>query len=427
MPNAAGLTGTAYLCANTIGVYNTGGKFTLYQPIILNRKFTAEYIFTGQELLSFPSAIITSASGTIIDLVPLEDAGEGIEVMKGLLCPGFVNAHCHLELSHLKGIIPENTGLVEFVQLVMSKRAADAELKVGAMQQALNELYQSGTVLVGDICNTTDTLAIKKESLLRWHNFIEVSGFTDTAAASRMKAVNAVRDQFLLQNNHWPVTVCPHAPYSVSNALFQLLNHQSANQVITIHNQECAAENELYQAGTGKFRELYRNFAINDSAFQPTGTSSFQSWLPFFNQQQTMIAVHNTFINGKDLSFAAQQGIQPNLWHCLCVNANRYIEQAFPPLELLLLHTDNIVVGTDSYASNHQLNILEELKTIQRYAGNSVSLPMMLKWATYNGALALQQAATLGSFSKGKMPGIVLVEHLDGVKLSPLSVATRIL
>ena len=96
----------------------------------------------------------------------------------------------------------------------------------------------------------------------------------------------------------------------------------------------------------------------------------------------------------------------------VCPNANQYIEQTMPPIELLRSQHANSIIGTDSYASNWSLNIVDELKTIQQHHP-SIPLAEMLQWATINGANALQMSDTLGSFEKGKKPGVVLIEGVD--------------
>src|SRR5205085_358756 len=113
------------------------------------------------------------------------------------------------------------------------------------------EMYQSGIVAVGDICNTTDSLAVKAHSKLLWHNFIEVSGFTDALAVKRLENVKALYKRFQAITGSQKTTFSPHAPYSVSKTLFQLLNNETAGHLITIHNQECASENDLYRYKTG--------------------------------------------------------------------------------------------------------------------------------------------------------------------------------
>lgn len=406
-----------------------GGKFTIYQPIILYRKFSADHIFTGHEILPSPAVLITDSSGAIIEIVDRKDAGDGIEIFSGLLTPGFTNAHCHLELSHLKGIIPEKTGLVEFVQQVMHKRASSNEIKMDAMIKAEAEMYNAGMVAVGDICNTPDSIPVKQQSKLLWHNFIEVSGFVEAVAQKKLADIKMIYEQFQTPNTAQKTTFSPHAPYSVSKRLFHLLNDETAGQIITIHNQECAAENDLYQRKSGGFLDLYKNFDIDISAFEPTRNSSFQSWLPYFTNHQSIISVHNTFTGKEDLAFSKNQSqnISNQIYYCLCFNANKYIEEKIPPIDLLIKNNCDIIIGTDSYASNRQLNILEEIKTIQRETGYAIPLQQLLQWATINGAKALQLDSIIGSFEKGKTPGIVLIEKLNNLQTTLQSCASRIL
>jgi len=401
----------------------------------LYRKFTADHIFTGYEVVHCNFVLITTTEGVVVDIVDKKDAGDDIETFNGLLTPGFINAHCHLELSHLKGVIPNGTGLVQFVQQVMSKRASFDEAKFDAMRTAEQEMYTTGVVAVGDICNTADSIPIKQKSKLHWHNFIEVSGFVDAGAQKRLADIKKVYEDFYI-NNQRKTSLSPHAPYSVSKALFKQLNNETANQLITIHNQECGAENDLYQHKTGGFLDLYKNFGIDISRFQPTGKTSLQSWLPYFNNNQSIISVHNTFTNHADIDFYNERSkvnssalSTPNaeLFFCLCINANKYIEQKLPPIDLLRKNNCPIIIGTDSYASNRQLNIFEEIKTIQQETSFSIPLPEILQWATINGARALQMDNTLGSFEKDKKPGVVLIDGMNDLNITVRSSAKRIL
>ena len=397
------------------------------------RKFRADNIFNGYEILPGNFVLITSEEGVVADITDSADAGDDVEIFEGLLCPGFINAHCHLELSHLKDVIAAGTGLVQFIQQVMSNRALFEEAKITAMKAAELEMYNNGIVAVGDICNTADSISIKQQSKLYWHNFIEVSGFVDAVAAKRLADIKKVQEIFY-SNNLVPATLSPHAPYSVSKSLFNQLNIQTAYQLITIHNQECAAENDLYLNKNGSFLSLYKNFGIDISSFEPGGKTSLQSWLPYFNKNQSIISVHNTFTSQADIDFYTEQAKANNqvtsntsLFSCLCVNANKYIEQKMPPIELLRKNNSNIIIGTDSYASNWQLNIWEEIKTIQSETFNTIPLAEILQWATINGARALQMDNTLGSFEKDKKPGVVLIEGLNDLAVTQHSSAKRIL
>ena len=129
--------------------------------------------------------------------------------------------------------------------------------------------------------------------------------------------------------------------------------------------------------------------------------------------------MHDTFTKQADIDFLNRvlklrtPGSQPQTFFCLCVNANQYIEDALPPIELFRRNNCTIVLGTDSLASNWSLSILDEIKTIRK---NLPKIPLeeILGWATINGAKALGMANALGSFEKGKRPGAVLLaENLD--------------
>ena len=395
------------------------------------RKFRGDNIFTGNKIIDNSFVLITSAEGVIEAIVKEDNAGDGIEQLDGLICPGFINAHCHVELSNLKDSIPTGTGLVQFVQQVMAKRFLGEDDKLTAMQQAVEEMEACGIVAVGDICNTLDALEVKKQSNMHWHNFIELSGFVDSAATQRLEAAKNIAA--IYAKAYKKTTLSPHAPYSVSNALFKQLNSETANQLISIHNQECAAENDLYLNKTGGFLDLYKNFGIDISSFKPSGKSSLQSWLPYFNKQQSIIAVHNTMTSLDDLNFLKKyvaeesDSSQLAIYFCLCINANKYIEQKVPPIDFLRANNCNIVLGTDSYASNWQLNILEEIKAIQQATSFTIAMEEILQWATINGARALQMENELGSFEKGKKPGVVLITNLDKMNTTSTSKASRIL
>ena len=146
---------------------------------------------------------------------------------------------------------------------------------------------------------------------------------------------------------------------------------------------------------------------IDNTHHQPTKSSSLRSYLNKLEKAANVILVHNTFTKQEDIAYA---NTRPSTFFCLCINANQYIENALPPIELLRSNHCTIVLGTDSLASNWSLNIMDEIKTIQKHFP-FLLLEELLKWATINGARALQMDKELGSFEKGKKPGIVLVDE----------------
>ena len=374
------------------------------------QKFQATQIFTGTELLQDQLVLITKQDGTVEGIVGLEDAGDDIQSFEGILTPGFINAHCHLELSHMKGMIPTETGLNEFVKQIVSMRKVEEGLIQDAIAHAEQEMIANGIVAVGDISNTTDTLAQKAKNNLAYYNFVEIYDLDPLRAPEKITAGLAVQKQFA--DAGLLASLIPHAPYSVTFALWKLLTAHFGSHTITMHNQETPAENEFFENKTGDFLNMYKRVNVALDFFHATGLSSLQSVLPFFKKATTSILVHNSFTTAEDIKAVEKE--MPNTFWCLCPNANQYIEKTMPPIELLQNNQANIIIGTDSLASNWSLNILDELKTIQKH-NPSISLAEMLIWATINGAHALQMDKTLGSFELGKKPGVVLIEGLSNI------------
>ncbi|HTH31907.1 MAG TPA: amidohydrolase family protein [Lacibacter sp.] len=379
------------------------------------RKLKAQQLFDGYRFRKEEDVLVVDEQGNVIDIVPHADAGDEVEELKGILSPGLINCHCHLELSHLKNVIPPHTGLIDFLCSVVTKRGYEAEVIAAAIAEAEQEMYNNGTVAVGDIGNTTDTALIKSKSKIHWQNFVEVLGFYDSKAdetIAHYKSVAAALNYHLTtQNSELRTVLVPHAPYSVSAKTFQLINEATAGQIISIHNQENAAEDELYKTGGGDFLKLFSIFGMTTSPFPVTGQSSIRSYLPFFNNGQTIFLVHNTFMPEEDIGwaneYAEMNGLK--LVYCLCPNANLYIENKTPPIDLFQKHSCDLVLGTDSYSSNWQLSIVKEVQALLQHT--SASIEQVLQMATINGAKALQWDNELGSFEKGKQPGVVLLAN----------------
>lgn len=383
------------------------------------QKFQADQIFTGKKLLEgnpkcgsmnegFTPILVVNEDGTIEDIINKEDAGEDIQIVQGTLTPGFINAHCHLELSHMKGMIPAHTGLQEFVKQIVALRKVEDYVIADAIEKAEDEMLANGIVAVGDICNTLDTLDQKIKHKLTYYSFVELYDLDPTRSHDKIIAGIAIQNKF--QENCIRASLVPHAPYSVSFNLWKLLAEHFESHTISLHNQETKDENDFFQTKTGSFLGMYERTKVSLDFFEATCLSSLQSVLPYFKKAHRSILVHNSFTSVEDIQ--AVQKEMPNSFWCICANANQYIEQTMPPIELLRSQKATIVIGTDSYASNWSLNVLDEIKTIQQHNPH-IPLEEILGWATLNGASALQMDKQLGSFEKGKKPGVVLIEGLS--------------
>lgn len=391
------------------------------------QKFQATQLFTGTELLGPEKVLITDEKGTIETILDEKEAGENIQQLNGVLSPGFINCHCHLELSHLHDRIPEKTGLVDFVfKIVNERHFPEAEI-LDAISIAEEEMLTNGIVAVGDICNNTLTVSQKAKQKLAYYNFIELTGWLPSVSQMRFERSLAVYQSFEeIKNEKLKIKngLSPHAPYSVSNELWELITPYFAGNTVTIHNQETAFEDTLFTQKEGDFMRMYRLMNMDTDFFTPTGKSSLQSYFPKMASAAKQILVHNTFTSEEDVLFVHRQSSDVS-W-CVCINANQYIEQALPPIDLFRKHQGRLVVGTDSLASNWSLSVLDELKTITRHFPH-IPLAELLQWSTRNGAQALQMDDRLGSFEKGKQPGVVLLSQIENGKLTASSMVGRLL
>lgn len=381
---------------------------TPIQHFPLLKYLSADQIHDGRQWLPAGTVIETGTEGLIQAVhTPGNIAADQIQHFDGLLCPGFVNVHCHTELSHMKGLIPEGNKLVPFLQAVMTGRNGfSTTQKETAITAALEEMHRNGIVAVGDIANGTDTLPFRPGSDLHIHTFVESIGFTATRAADRFAYAREVYEQFAAQgSDRLRQSIVPHAPYSVSQAMFALIDQAPGdNALLSIHNEETEAENELYREKKGAMFDLYQTLGIDAGFFTPSGKTSLQTYLPQLPHRNPVILVHNTFMEESDISFLKRSG--KDYYLCLCPNANWYIERRMPPVMQFKESGLAICLGTDSLASNHELSIWSEIQTLQQHFPG-LDLETLLCWATGNGARALQMEHSLGSITPGKKPGIV--------------------
>jgi len=350
----------------------------------MKKHFSAHYIFTNTGPPLKRGIITTGEDGTIISIKDTGgDPGKtgSVEFCNGIIIPGFVNCHCHLELSNMKGSIPEKQGLGNFIKLIRSTRDNFSQSIVPSIYSADIEMYEEGIVLCADICNTASSFEIKKTSNIQELNL--------------------------------PCYPVPHSVYSLSLTLFRLLKEKcSTNRVTTLHYLETPSERTFLQNHTGTLMESYKESGLITTGLETVENHS-NAILNEVTCSGNLILVHNTYADRESVRSVKQR---KNLFWCLCPNSNLYIENRIPPLELLIEEKCEIVIGTDSLASNKRLSIIEELKTLQKYFP-SVALEDIVSWATINGARALGEDHKFGTIEPGKKPGLLLIQDVDLVNL----------
>jgi cytosine/adenosine deaminase-related metal-dependent hydrolase len=381
------------------------------------RYITADYIFPISSAPIPNGIVIINNEGIVEDVINpdkqhsiSEIPKEKLETFRGIICPGFINSHCHLELSYLKGKLSEGKGLPHFIKEIISKHDVSPEVIQQAIINAEDEMIANGIVGIGDICNTNLTFTQKAKGRLRYHNFIELFDLD----ASRAQQVFEKGKQLAKEstNDQSQTSLAPHAPYTVSVKLLKLIKEYAvANEsILTIHNQETASENEMFVSGSGKLLDLLKSLNDIYNSRQATGFRSVASALVHLPVCNKVLLVHNTYSDAEDITWAHLYS--RFVWWCFCPNANLFIEKRLPDFQLFIDGSCKIVIGTDSYASNWSLSVLDELKTIHLHAPQ-IPLATLMQWGTLNGAVFFGWDKELGSFEKGKKPGLNLIEHAD--------------
>jgi len=366
------------------------------------RKITADILFPMNQSPINNGVLVLNDAGAVEAILPSADGLMEVEVLEGYLAPGFINSHCHLELSHLQNVLPEHTGIVDFILGVQTKRNSFSEQEIIAAALKADAYMQAqGIVAVGDIANSTFSFAAKKDSAIFYHTFFEVIGFNRERAEQIIS--DALQMQVAAKLSH--SSIVPHAPYSVSTKLMELINDLPNNQTISIHNQESDAENIFMQTASGDFTRLYEKFGIDISHFKAGFDSSLAAYIHLF-QSKKMGLVHNTFMSPADMQLAKNSANE--IYYVICANANVFIENKLPDISFLQAAGANICLGTDSLASNHSLSMLSEINTI-RAAYPQIPLAELLQWATLNGAAFLGLEEQLSAFKIGSKPGINLI------------------
>ena len=359
--------------------------------------------------------------GTVIhvnDVAPITNQFE-VEVYEGIVCPGFVNTHCHIELSNLRGLIPMGSGLSKFVSQIPKLRQTSKVDKLKSMKKADQNMYKSGIVAVGDISNTTESLSVKKNSAMRYHSFVELFGLDKNKSKDLLcEGLKTVEEY---HSFNLSASLVPHAPYSLSPQLLEEIYSNSNGQLLTIHHQESASEKELFLGSKGNLAELFLSKGLDiSSQLEGYKNSAQYALLPYLPKEQKLLLVHNTFSESADIE-EIETHFTLAYW-CTCPKANWYIEKQLPNYDLWRKKNLKITIGTDSLASNDSLCVLEEIKMIQKNFPH-ISTNELLIWACKNGAEFFNYDE-LGSFKTGSKPGIVLIEEVDGLQLTEKSRVT---
>jgi aminodeoxyfutalosine deaminase len=380
------------------------------------RKLSADYIFTSATSPLKRGILIIADDGTIVDVI--DTRGNlteiaNLEFYNGILVPGFVNCHAHLEFSWARNTVSMNTGIPGFIERMISLRRVMPDNIIESSTEADHEMFINGISAIGDISSSSTLLGIKSQSKINYINFIEVLDPGYNAGEIFNNAMQLLKES---ESKGIPAFISPHAPYTVSSDLFRLIQSHPYSSIFSMHNQESEEENNWFRGEKNPLSDLFLRFQIKSETFPSKGLSSLQTISDYFPEMAKILLVHNVSTSLSDIECV--ENLSSRIFWISCPNSNLYISRRLPDYGKFRSMKCKIALGTDSLATNSSLSILDEILTIHSFFPE-IPFEELIRWGTINGARALGLDKMFGSFEKGKKPGVVLLQNLDLLSLSP--------
>lgn len=376
------------------------------------RGFEADFVFRavpGEGVLRAGAVVLDGAgrvvaAGSATDLRAAHHDAQW-QRLPGLLMPGLVNAHVHLELSALRGQTRSGGGFGPWVtSMIEARDRLVPERDLEAIEAAVSELLRHGTVAVGEVSNVLAAVEALGTAPLLGRVFHEVFGMTALAA----RTMREMAEQQRAAIQRWPAqlshVLSPHTLFSLHPSQAQALvgAAREAGTVTSLHLAEHAAERAYLADGTGPFAAFLKQRGASPADWSPPALDpvAYAAQLELLGPH--LIAVH--MADGRRSEFEQLAASGTRL--VLCPRSNLFIELKLPPLNLILEAGFEPGLGTDSLASNTTLDVLAEASAL-RDRFPQVPGETLLRMATRGGAEALGLSHRVGSLEAGLTPGLL--------------------
>lgn len=378
-----------------------------------NRKIAAPLVLNPEGGFWKNCLLSIDSQGTITEIAPDQeniDSLAMVEYYNGILMPGMVNAHCHLELSYLLGQVGEGKGLVEFIREIMSVRNNFTFEE--QQQRAIAEdrkMWSEGVQGCLDISNGEASFEAKKTSNLLYHTYAEYFNMpSDDKVDSYYEAATSHMAKARAMGLN--ISQTPHSNYMVGDKLFK---KSVDSEACSIHFMETPSEVDYFEKKGKMYEFVASDDMTPDFLYYGGHAERLVGSLP---KDLPLLLVHNTMITEEQVDMLSSYFT--NLTFVLCPLSNYFIERGFPPAMMFMRKGVNVAIGTDSLTSNHSLTMALEIDWLMR---NNAELPLevALSWATMGGARGLRAEDRIGSFEVGKSCGVVLLEGVDMESMRP--------
>jgi aminodeoxyfutalosine deaminase len=371
----------------------------------------ADAVVTGDAGVVRDGAVAVDATGEVVEIgaageVLPRHAGASVERVHGVVLPGLVNAHTHLELSALRGVVKGGAGFVPWVEQLLGARSeTPPEQEQEAAARAVDELVAFGTVAVGEVTNSLAAVGALARRGFVGCVFHEVFGVEREPLEKRVAALpRAVEERV----GTWPTSdlayaPSPHTLHTTHPAVVRRLVREAADRGarVSLH----LAERRALEHGDGPIVDWYeRRLKLRRDLLEWPHTSPVAFADELGALAPHVLCVHLTDARPEELELVARRGAPV----VLCPRSNLYIETRLPPL--LALRAAGIwpALGTDSLASNASLDVLAEARALaDRFP--TVAAADLLRMATWEGARALGRS-DVGRVARGSRPGLFAID-----------------
>ena len=342
-------------------------------------------------------------------------SAEQIDVSNCALLPGLINAHTHLELSHLQGEVPYRGDFIDWVGRLTRARAAHDEDLSEVIADACRGSLAAGVTTVGDISFRHRVWASLADQPIRKTCFAEVFGMTNDLERPRrylQQCIETTRTDSLLR-----LGISPHAPYSAGPGVYELAAQLAAEHGLTLatHLAETAAEVQFLQEGFGQWLDYLQRIHRWDGSFSCPHQRPTQYFLGLDLADQPFLLAHVNYIDDKELDALAKTKHSV----AFCPRSHHFFDHPPHTFQRMVRAGINVCLGTDSLASNESLSILDEMRFIHRHWADLAG-ETLLRMATINGAAALGWQDKIGTITVGKEADLIAIE-LSGKSSDALS------
>ena len=378
------------------------------------RRIAAKYLYPLTSFEPIVNGFVeVEDDGTVIRTGVCAEVAAEPEFYDGAIAPGFVNAHCHIELSSMKGLFRKGTGMAGFIDQINALcDTKTPQEKVQDLTVAMDRLWDQGVVAMADISNGSDSLAVKAQHPMYTRTFLEVFGTEPEDCGAVMEGVLKLKE--MADGFGIDAAPTPHACYTMSPELVTAVSAEGLKSgFLSFHSEETEEEEEMLKYGSGKMWENRKKAGM--SVPPVTGKSSLLYFIdrllaghpaPF---DEHILLVHECCMDQEGID--AAKAVMNHPFVAVCPLSNLFIHNALPPIDLMRRNGLKVCVGTDSLSSNDDLVIVDELYCLQR---NFPEVPVgeLLTWASRNGAEFLAKPE-FGALEPGRRPGLALIDHLD--------------